>query len=177
MEHSADERQFENHPPVESLPPMGRTDMPLPPTFAEKDLSYYLRMIRGDYSEFEETQSVRVAGGPSVKNVVLLVTSLSLGTGKEEVGKGLLMRFLQALVNSRNKPRALILMNEAVTLALEESPAYQKLCVLEEQGMRIMICDHSVMSYGLDNKIKVGVHMDMESICDQLLTAWKVVSL
>ncbi len=43
-----------------------------PPTFAEKDLSYYLRMMKGDFGEMEEVQASRLRGPTSVKNIVVL---------------------------------------------------------------------------------------------------------
>jgi hypothetical protein len=149
----------------------------LPPTFAEKDLNYYLRMIRGDFSELEETQTVKVGGPSSQKNVVILLTSCTVGTGNEELGKRLLRHFLQSLINQKIKPKALILMNSAVNLACEGSEVLAKLTVLEEQGIRIMVCAVSADELVPGDDLRVGFLADMDAICDNLLSAWKVITL
>jgi hypothetical protein len=145
-----------------------------PPTFAEKDLSYYLRMVKGDFGEMEEVQASRLRGPTSVKNIVVLFQSTGIGTGK--LGKKLLFTFLQSLVNSRVKPRALILVNSAVNLALESEPSVGKFIVIEEQGCKVMVCLSSADEYGVTDKIKVGFVASMDEICEQLLEAWKVIT-
>jgi hypothetical protein len=149
----------------------------MPTTFAEKDLNYYLRMIRGDFAELEEEQVLKKAGGPSPKNIVILIGSKTLGSGDEKVGARLLRHFLQALVHNRVKPRSLILLNEAVMLATAESGVLNDLTILEEQGIRILICVVSADEYGIEDEIKVGSIADMDAICDHLLNAWKVIRL
>ncbi|MBM3465764.1 MAG: hypothetical protein FJX76_27040 [Armatimonadetes bacterium] len=152
----------------------------VPPTFAEKDLNYYLRMIRGDFAELEEQepQMARIGGGPAQKNIVILVSKKSLGTGSNEVlGERLLRHFFKAVVNNRVKPRAIILMNEAVSLAAEDGDVLHKLIVLEEQGIKIMVCVISVDELGIEEQLKVGSVADMDAICEHLLSAWKVITL
>ncbi|MBI3926794.1 MAG: DsrE family protein [Armatimonadetes bacterium] len=149
----------------------------VPPSFAEKDLNYYLRMIRGDFAELEETQSAKVAGASKQKNIILLLGSVRLGSGSQELGERLLKFFLQALVHNRVKPRSIILVNEAVHLATEGSAVLTDLAVLEEQGVRILVCVLSADEYGIEDNLKVGCIADMDNICDYLLTAWKVISL
>jgi selenium metabolism protein YedF len=151
----------------------------MPPTFAEKDLNYYLRMIRGDFAELEENepQMARVGGAPFQKNIVLLIGSAGLGTGNEELGRRLLKHFLAALLHQRSKPRSIILLNGAVRLATEESEALQKLILLEEQGIKILTCVVSVDEFDLEESLKVGAVADMDLICEHLLSAWKVITL
>ena len=48
--------------------------------------------------------------------------------------------FISAITTNRVKPRAIILTNEAIHLALEGSEVLPKLTALEEQGTRIMVC-------------------------------------
>jgi hypothetical protein len=149
----------------------------LPPTFQEKDLNYYLRMVRGDFSELEELQASKLRGPISLKNIVILFNSRSIGADKKELGKKLLILFLQSLINSTTKPRAIILMNQAVHLSVEPEPSVGKFIVLEEQGCKIMVCLTSADDCGVTDKIKVGFVASMDEICEQLLTAWKVISL
>lgn len=149
----------------------------VPPTFAEKDLNYYLRMIRGDFAELEEMQTLKMGRPSSQRNIVILMTSDALGTGNAELGKRLARFFLQSLINNRIKPKAIILMNSAVNLAVTGSDVIGKLAVLQEQGIKILICAISADEFKVEYKIEAGSLADMDAIAEQLLTAWKVISL
>ena len=149
----------------------------LPSTIVEKDLNYYLRMIRGDFSEFEETHPMKVQASSSPKNIVILLTADKLGQGKASTGKRLLRFFFQSLINQQIYPRAVILTNSAVKLADPESEIYRSLVILEEQNVRVLICVLSAEEYGLEDKINLGVLSDMDSIVQNLLSAWKVITL
>ncbi|MFH0801641.1 MAG: hypothetical protein V2A78_04565 [bacterium] len=148
-----------------------------PTTFAEKDLSYYLRMIRGDFSELEEVQTSKVSGPITPKNIILLFTSDSLGRDSTELGRRLLRFFLNSLANNRIKPKAIILTNSAVSLACEDSPVLGKLAILEEQGIKVLVCALSCDEFKCEEKVKIGSLSDMDAICDNLMNAWKVISL
>ncbi len=149
----------------------------VPPVFAEKDLNYYLRMIRGDFAEAEEGQMAKSVASSKQKNIVIVITSTGLGGGKPELAQRLMKFFIQALVHNRVKPRALILLNEAVQLAAEGSSLISDLDVLVQQGVRVMVDVISTDEYRLEQNIKVGCIADMDNICDFMLTAWKVITL
>jgi hypothetical protein len=149
----------------------------LPPVFAEKDLNYYLRMIRGDFGEQEETQAAKSVSSSKQKNVVVVLSSTGLGHGKPELAQRLMKFFLQALIHNRVKTRAIVLLNEAVALAVEDSPVSSDLDVLVQQGVRVLVDVTSADEYGVEGKLKVGSIADMDNIADYLLTAWKVISL
>ncbi len=134
-------------------------------------------MVRSDFSELEELQVARQRGPTSVKNIVILILSTELGPGRKELGKKLLLSFLQSLIHNQIKPKAIILMNKAVTLATEPESSVGNLIMLEEQGTKIMVCLASADDWGVTDKIKVGFVASMDEICEQLLTAWKVITL
>lgn len=148
-----------------------------PPVFAEKDLNYYLRMIRGDFAELEETQMAKSVSSSKQKNIVVVLSSTGLGHGKPELSKRLLKFFIQAMVHNRVKPRAIIFINEAVQLAAEGSELISDLDILHQQGVRILVDVISADEYRVEETLKVGSIADMDNICDFLLTAWKVISL
>jgi uncharacterized protein (TIGR00725 family) len=145
-------------------------------TFVEKDLNYYLRMIRGDFSEYEEVQPAKLRGPFSVKNIVILFQNPFIGDGKKELGLKLLDAFLKSLINNQVKPRAIILLNRAVNLAVETEVTVSKFVILEEQGCKIMVCATSADEFDVSNKLKVGFVASMDEIAEQLLSAWKVIS-
>ncbi|MCA9779294.1 MAG: sulfurtransferase-like selenium metabolism protein YedF, partial [Candidatus Eremiobacteraeota bacterium] len=75
------------------------------------------------------------------------------------------------------KPRAIVLINNAVELSIEGSPVISELTVLSEQGVHVYSCLSSLDELQAEEKIAVGSQADMAQICEVLLTAWKVVSL
>ncbi|MBI2252278.1 MAG: DsrE family protein [Armatimonadetes bacterium] len=133
-------------------------------------------MIRGDFSELEETQALKIKGPGAQKNIVILVKSESLGSD-EILGKNLMNSFLQSLINNHIKPKAIIFTNQAVKLALNDSPNLGKLLILEEQGIKVLICEQSVSYYQISKLLKVGSLTDMETISEHLLSAWKVITV
>lgn len=145
-------------------------------TFVEKDLNYYLRMIRGDFSEYEEVQPAKLRGPLSVKNIVILFQNPFIGDGKKELGLKLLDAFLKSLINNQVKPKAIILLHRAVNLAVEAEQTIAKFVILEEQGCKIMVCATSADEFDVSNKLKVGFVASMDEIVEQLLSAWKVIS-
>lgn len=148
----------------------------LPSVFAEKDLSYYLRQARGDLSELAEVKTLKTTPGTSHKNIVILIASEYMGE-PNSLGKKLLELFLGALVNHRIKPKAIILINQAVKLTCHSCPALANLTLLSEQEIDILVCDESVKELKADKTVKIGRLADMNIICDNLLTAWKVITL
>ncbi|MFP4497321.1 MAG: hypothetical protein ACLFQV_03850 [Vulcanimicrobiota bacterium] len=148
----------------------------MPPTFQEKDLNYYLRMIRTDYSKLEELQPQKTGGSSHVKNVVIVFTSDHIGSDKKMLGKKLLMHFLQALINGNTKPKAIILLNGGVQLACSSNETISKLTVLEEQGAKIMACISSLQEYSCLEKLSVGFEASMEEICETMMSALKVIT-
>ncbi|MCD4783422.1 MAG: DsrE family protein [Candidatus Eremiobacteraeota bacterium] len=148
-----------------------------PPIFQEKDLSYYLRMIRREYSEFEEPVPQKSEGSAHVRNIVVVFGSESIGKGKEGLGKKLMYLLLQSLINGSTKPRAIILMNDAVKMSNGKSESMKKLVALEDQGSKIMVCVSSAEEYDLADNMQVGFLASMDEICETIMTAWKVITL
>lgn len=148
-----------------------------PPTFAEKDIHFYLRQIRGDFSTLEEVQTAKLGGPASQKNIVIVLGSQIVGEGREELGRTLMRHFLQALVIHRIKPKAIVLLNSAVLLASQEGEPAHKLLQLEEQGIKVLVDAASADAYGVEDELKAGSIADMDQIADHLLNAWKVISL
>ncbi|MCD6310647.1 MAG: hypothetical protein J7M18_08015 [Candidatus Eremiobacteraeota bacterium] len=134
-------------------------------------------MVRGDFGELEETSPARIRDPGTPKNIVILVTSPTMGHENPGLGKRLMKFFFQALINQQVKPRAVILMNTAVTMACLENEMLGRLAILEEQEVKILLDAISVDEMGLEDKVKIGTISDMETITEHLLAAWKVISL
>lgn len=149
----------------------------LPPTFEEKDLNYYLRMIRSDFSDSPEEKMAPTVSSSRQKNIVIMLSDDRLGVDEKNFGQKLLLSFLKALQHNRSKPRAIVLFNRAVLLCRQDSACCETLSLLQEQGVRVMACVESTDDYGISDDLGVGYIADMDNIVDLILTAWKVISL
>ena len=72
--------------------------------------------------------------------------------------------FLSALANGPTKPRAIILINDAVELSIEGSPVISELTVLAEQGVQVHSCLSSLDEIEAEEKIAVGSQADMANM-------------
>lgn len=149
----------------------------IPPTFKEKDITYYFKMIKGDFSELEEGRPLKLGDSPSIRDIVIVFGSESLGEGKKTLGKKLMYLFLQSLINGPVKPKSIVLLNSAVKMAQGKTEALKKLTILEEQGARIMVCLSSAAEYAISDNIHVGFTATMDEICETIMNARKVVTL
>jgi len=102
-----------------------------------------------------------------VKAVV--VGSMGLGHGDEKLGGILLANFLRLLGERDSLPDYVILWNEGVKLALEDSMWINHLRNLESKGVRIILCRTCIEYFGLEGKTVVGEIGNMAQIQEILL--------
>lgn len=140
----------------------------------ESELDLYLRRLQGNFSELEKTKIIM--DSDPLKDVVFVFTSDGIGSGGENLSKLLLRFMLKSLINHSVKPRALILMHNAVLLTVDSSPLLGNLTVLIEQGLRILVCSTSVDYHQIEDKVKAGHIADMNAILSELLNARNVIT-
>lgn len=139
-------------------------------TFAEKDLAHLLQTLQTQLSPLKVDSS-------QVHDLLIILTSKSLGHGSEELGKILMKFFLKSLSAAAAKPKAILLLSDAVHLACENSAALSSLTVLVEQGIKIFVDGTSVDYYQIEQKIKIGQVASMLAICGEIMNAGRIISL
>ena len=147
----------------------------LPQIFAEIDLNYYMDLVRDDSSVMEELRYAPSKVKNPDKRLLLILTSASLGEGKK-CGTLLIMELLQSIIRNSTKPGTIILLNDAVKLA-EQKSSSERLTVLEEFGIKIMVCISSADKYGIMDSIKVGFLASMDEIYNAMVAASKIITL
>ena len=147
----------------------------LPQTFVEIDLNYYLNLVRDDCT-MESLDYAPIKTFSPDKNIVFLLSSDSLGKGKTGLGQTLLLELLNSLIRNNTKPGTIILMNSGVCLA-HKDPFAGRLLVLEEQGVKIMVCISSADKYGITDCIKAGFLSGMDEITSIFLSGAKIITL
>lgn len=140
----------------------------------ESDLDLYLKMLQSGHAELELAK-ISMESAP-LRDVVFVFTSDGIGTAGEHLSKLLIKFMLKSLITHSVKPKALVLMHNAVLLTVEASPLLGNLTVLEEQGLKILVCSTSADFHQIEDKIRVGHISEMSVILSELINAKNVIS-
>lgn len=109
------------------------------------------------------------------EKVTFLITADSMGRGDEELGKLLIKSFFYALAESDKLPQSVSLVNSAVTLACDGSPALESLEKLASRGVAIYSCGLCLDYYHLKDKLRVGEVTNMYTIVEQLTSGHALI--
>ncbi|MGH9551906.1 MAG: sulfurtransferase-like selenium metabolism protein YedF [Terriglobales bacterium] len=114
-------------------------------------------------------------GTDSKVGTVVFISRDKLGDGDPEFSMNLLNVFLQTLLQSGHRPRAILLANTGVKLMDPDSPAIKVLNDLRDSGTDVFACGLCVEYYGLKEKIPTAQITNMFAICEYLMAADKVI--
>ncbi|WP_040683342.1 sulfurtransferase-like selenium metabolism protein YedF [Thermosinus carboxydivorans] len=142
----------------------------------EKDGHYYLAITKGQGTQAagpasSPSPAAAAAGGP-----VYLLTNAALGHGSSELGDVLMKSFLFTLTEKEPLPRAVLLINSAVRLAVEGSPVLDHLRTLAAKGVTVRACGTCLDYFGLKEKLAVGEVTNMYTIVDEI-TSHRAITL
>lgn len=90
------------------------------------------------------------------KKIAIMITTDSIGTGKEELGHALMKSFIYSLTEVDEKPASIMFLNEGIKLTTEGSPVEELLIQLEHDGVGILTCGACLDYYDLADKLIVG---------------------
>lgn len=145
------------------------------------DAQYEVTMtIPGDSNQAVET--TEAAPEPEVcypdarkKNIVVVLSSATMGTGDEELGKILMKGFIYALSQQEELPTTILMYNGGAHISCEDSPSLEDLRSLEAQGVEILTCGTCLNHYGLTDQLKVGEVTNMYVIAEKMTQADLIV--
>ena len=109
------------------------------------------------------------------ENEVLLFTSDKLGEGEKELGEILMKSFIHVLSENTEIPDTVIFYNSGVKLTANDSPSYENLKILENNGAELLICGTCADYYDIKEKISVGKISNMRVIVQKLQEAKKIL--
>lgn len=112
-----------------------------------------------------------------MKNTVILLTSNGMGRADEKLGRLLLGKYLDLVIQSDNLPAAICFYTEGVKLVCEGSPVVEELCALETKGVRLIVCSRCLHYFDLTDKALVGIVGGMGDILEAQTKAEKVITL
>lgn len=107
---------------------------------------------------------------------VIFISKDRLGEGDPDFSANLLNIFLQTILQSGHRPKAILLANSGVKLLAQNSPFEQVLKNFKDEGTEVLACGLCVEFYGLQKVIAKEQITNMFAICEYLFAADKVIS-
>lgn len=109
-------------------------------------------------------------------NVVLVFKTNGMGSSEDQPLKEKLAKtFLTLTAQMDPLPKVLCFYTDGVRLACDESPVLEELLALEQSGVRIILCQTCIDSYGLRDQVRVGIIGGMSDIITAIWQADKVI--
>ena len=135
-----------------------------------EEQKYRVVMTIGDAEDSEEIETPQ---GESClpdarKNMVVVISSDTMGNGDDELGRILMKGFIFALTQQDELPSTVLLYNGGAKLSCEDAPTLEDLKSLEAQGVEIMTCGTCLNHYGLTEKLQVGSVTNMYAIVEKM---------
>ena len=119
----------------------------------------------------EEAVSCTVPKGGKV----VVISSDTMGSGDEQLGKKLMKAFIFALTNQDEAPEKVICYNKGAYLTTEDPDTIKDLKSLEEAGTTVMTCGTCLDFYGLKEKLQVGIISNMYDIVEAQMNASLII--
>ena len=109
------------------------------------------------------------------KNIVVVLSSATMGDGEEALGSILMKGFIYALSGQEELPSTILLYNGGAKLSCEDAPTLEDLKELEAAGVEILTCGTCLNHYGLSQQLKVGSVTNMYVIAEKMMAADLIV--
>ena len=110
-----------------------------------------------------------------MSDVVVVISSDTMGSGDDTLGKTLMKAFIFSLSQQDELPRTILFYNGGVHWTVEGSAALDDLHALADAGVEIMSCGTCLKYYDLEDKLEVGEITNMYVIAEKQLNASHVV--
>ena len=107
--------------------------------------------------------------------ICVFLTADTIGRGDDGLGAKLMGNFLATLPELGSELWRLVLVNSAVKLATDDSPAIDSLTKIEAMGVDILVCGTCLEHYKLLDKRSVGQTTNMLDVVTSLQVATKVI--
>jgi selenium metabolism protein YedF len=97
------------------------------------------------------------------------------GERADELGYRLTQLFINTLPDIDRKPSAMVFLNSSVFLTLKDSPVFEVLEMLEEDGVKILVCGTCLDFFQKKDELAVGMVSNMYEIMTLMSKAPKVL--
>jgi len=131
----------------------------------------HLKKQPSDRPQCTPSPSHESTQGPTV----FVLASNVMGYGNDDLGVLLMKAFIHTSIDLEHRPDVMILYNTGVKLAAWDSGVADDLKVLEEKGVRLLVCGTCVNFFKLGGKLGAGTVSNMYDIAGILSTAGRIV--
>ncbi len=112
------------------------------------------------------------------KKTVFVFNSYGMGvTGDANLKLTLAKKFLTLIAQHNPLPAQICFYTDGVKLAVEGSPVLDELEALQDKGVELVICSTCVETFGLRDKVRVGVVGGMPDIITAITQADNAITL
>lgn len=109
-------------------------------------------------------------------NIVIVFKTNGMGISETQSLKEKLAKtFLTLSAQMEPLPKAVCLYTDGVKLACEGSAVLEELTVLEQKGVHIILCQTCLNTFGLVDRVRVGIVGGMSDIITAMWQADKVI--
>ena len=116
-------------------------------------------------------------GQSGLSDAVVLITREGMGSAEPELQAKLLDTYLRLLLENGTLPAAVCFYTDGVKLVVEGSPFLERFALMEQRGVRLIICSTCLGYFGLADKARVGIVGGMPDIIEAQMNAGKVISI
>ncbi len=114
----------------------------------------------------------------ATNDIVLVFTANGLGSCADLTLKEKLVKsYLTLAAQMEPLPKVICFYTDGVKLACEGSPVLDELSSLEQKGVRLILCQTCLNTFGLAEQVRVGIVGGMGDIITAMWQADKVVTL
>ena len=127
----------------------------------------------------EECEEIleKVSEQKQLGNWSVFVNKDIIGLGNEGLGQSLMKMFLYTISEGDDLPKAILFMNGGVKVPTLNEQAIEHLKVLEEKGVKLLVCGACLNFYGLEEKLAVGKISNMYDITNSMKASAKVITI
>jgi len=112
----------------------------------------------------------------SEHDIVLVFNGQGMGVSEDQSLKEKLAKSYLTLASQMDPlPRVICFYTDGVKLACESSPVLDELSVLEQKGVRLILCQTCLNTYGLADQVRVGIVGGMSDIITAMWMADKAI--
>ncbi len=112
------------------------------------------------------------------KDIVIVFKTFGLGmTDVQDLKEKLAKTYLSLVLKMEPAPAVLCFYTDGVRLACEGSPVLEELKALEARGIRLILCQTCLNTFGLSDKVKVGTVGGMGDIITAMWQADSVITV
>lgn len=107
----------------------------------------------------------------------IIIGSVSLGAGSEELGEKLMGSFLRKMCLQENKPDRIVFYNSGAKLPAQGSSVLDALDSLSRAGVDLVACGTCLGYYKIKDKLVAGRIGDMQEIAATLMNSDRVITV